>query len=90
MAAHTLESPNTSPAACAAAPRSRLGNRRLPFQPYSTEQLVAILDSRLGELADVIEPRARTYAARKVNSRAHARVCVCVCVCMCVHVCACE
>jgi len=57
--------------------RSRLGGRRLVFQPYSREQLKEIVLARLADAgaAGAFNPRAIEYAARKVPpaARAHAR-----------------
>ncbi len=56
--------------------RSRLGGRRLVFQPYSREQLKEIVLARLADAgaAGAFNPRAIEYAARKVPpaARAHA------------------
>lgn len=53
---------------------SRLGDGRMTFKPYSMQQLLAIVGSRVGEYADVLPKAAQTFVCRKV----------CVCVCMCV------
>lgn len=49
--------------------RSRLGGRRLVFQPYSREQLKEIVLARLADAgaAAAFNPRAIEYAARKVQ-----------------------
>lgn len=49
--------------------RSRLGGRRLVFQPYSREQLKEIVLARLADAgaAAAFNPRAIEYAARKVR-----------------------
>jgi len=44
---------------------SRLGGRRIVFQPYTQQQLVQIVQTRLDGL-DVFEPSAIRFAAAKV------------------------
>ena len=48
--------------------RSRLGGRRLVFQPYNREQLKDIVLARLADAgaSAAFNPRAIEYAARKV------------------------
>jgi len=45
---------------------SRLGGRRIVFQPYTQQQLVQIVQTRLDGL-DVFEPSAIRFAAAKVG-----------------------
>ena len=51
-----------SPGSC-----SRLGGRRIVFQPYTQQQLVEIVQTRLDGL-DVFEPSAIRFAAAKVGA----------------------
>ncbi|KAJ8599815.1 hypothetical protein CTAYLR_004018 [Chrysophaeum taylorii] len=49
--------------------RSRLGCRRACFQPYTREDVLAILEDRLrGDLITCFEPKALDMAARKVSA----------------------
>lgn len=58
--------------------RSRLGGRRLVFQPYNREQLKDIVLSRLADAGATaaFNPRAIEYAARKVPQAALREVAV--------------
>ncbi|KAK9830101.1 hypothetical protein WJX72_009780 [[Myrmecia] bisecta] len=47
---------------------SRLGGRRIAFQPYNKQQLEVIVKTRLEGVADVFCTRAIDYASRKVAS----------------------
>lgn len=48
--------------------RSRLGEQRLVYRPYNSEQIKIILESRLGEYSSVFSTDALRYVSEKVAS----------------------